>query len=80
MSNFSVVAPCGCEILAWDQGHSTEPNTKLEPCALHGAAEELLAALMEMDEVFRVDKVRFTEAETRAVLKMDAAIRKANRK
>jgi len=42
MSNFSLTAPCGCQILAWDEGHSTEPSTKLEPCALHKLAEELV--------------------------------------
>jgi len=47
MSNYSLTAPCGCQILEWGRRRNGEPVTKLEPCALHGAAPQLLAACKE---------------------------------
>lgn len=45
MSHYLLRAPCGCEILAWDERHFVRKlTTKLQPCPLHGAAPKLLAA------------------------------------
>ena len=49
MSNYSLAAPCGCQIVSWDEGRLTE----LQPCPTHSAAQELLDAakriLYELD-------------------------------
>lgn len=47
MSNYDLTAPCGCKIITWDiEGHRYK--TELEPCELHGAAEELLEACLKL--------------------------------
>ncbi len=50
MSNYQHVYPCGCAGNAYDLGPKSDWRYELVPCALHGAALELLAALKAISQ------------------------------
>lgn len=75
MSNFALSAPCGCIIQSYDYGKSTYQN-ELIPCALHGAAPDLLDACRALCQALAYEPEESLKAPLKSAYD---AIRKARK-